>query len=334
MAENSKIEWTDATWNPTVGCSVLSPGCTNCYAMRLAGRLELMGSAIYRGHTTKTKVGYVWNGKVGASNHGQMIKPFSWKRPRRVFVNSMSDLFHEDMPEDVIDRVFAVMALCPQHTFQVLTKRSARMLQYMTERWQPTTAQRIDFGDGNVLDIPAGTSGETRHDQVIQACEEFVQEFKLADQNNEDHWVDGSLKATRFAWPLPNVWLGVSVEDQKRADERIPDLMATPAAIRFLSCEPLLGPLSLTREWGAYQDGNDSPIRKRWLNGIDWIIAGGESGPGHRSMETDWARSLRDQCAEAGVAFFMKQMAGKAAIPADLLLREFPVWAVERSAGL
>jgi protein gp37 len=254
-----------------------------------------------------------------------------WKRPRRIFVCAHGDLFHESVPDAWIDRIFAVMALAPQHTFQVLTKRSARMLQYMTELWQPTTAQRIDFGDGDVLDIPAATSGETRHDQVIQACEEFIGKFRLADQNNEDHWVDGSLKATRFAWPLPNVWLGVSVEDQTRADERIPDLLATPAAIRFLSCEPLLGPVDVA--WalghpieiaaGFLRRGHFSPGLET-LRRLDWAIVGGESGPGHRLMDADWARSLRDQCAEAGVAFFMKQMAGKGTIPADLLSREFP----------
>lgn len=306
MGDGTGIEWTDATWNPTVGCSLVSPGCTNCYAMRLAGRLEAMGSAIYRGHTIRTKAGHVWNGKVSASNYGQVIKPLSWKRPRRIFVNSMSDLFHEDMPDELIDRVFAVMALAPWHTFQVLTKRSERMQRYMTERWQPTKAQRIDFGGGDVLDIPAATSGETRHDQVIQACEEFIQKFNLADQNNEDHWVDGSLKATRFAWPLPNLWLGVSVEDQARLG-RINDLADTPAARRFISFEPLL----------EYLGDVD-------LSGIDMAIVGGESGPGHRFMEADWARSLRDQCRGQGVRFFMKQMSGKGTIPADLMIREFP----------
>jgi protein gp37 len=131
MAENSDIEWCDSTWNPVVGCSVTSPGCTNCYAMKLAGRLAAMGSPIYAGHTIKTKAGYVWNGKVSASNHGQMIKPLSWKKPRRIFVNSMSDLFHDDTPEDLILDVFTIMAIAEQHTFQVLTKRSERMRDFM-----------------------------------------------------------------------------------------------------------------------------------------------------------------------------------------------------------
>lgn len=288
MAENTGIEWTNATWNPTVGCSVLSAGCTNCYAMRMAGRLEMMGSEIYRGHTIKTKAGHVWNGKVGASNHGQMIKPLSWKTPRRIFVNSMSDLFHEDMPEDVIDQVFAVMALCPQHTFQVLTKRSARMLEYMSDR------------------------------DVVRR---WVDHAPARPANPNVQWQR----------PLRNVWLGVSVEDQTRADERIPHLLATPAAIRFLSCEPLLGSVNIA--WalghpieiaaGFLKRGHFSPGMET-LRHLDWAIVGGESGPKHRPMKAEWARLLRDQCANAGVAFFFKQMAGRSVIPDDLLIREFP----------
>lgn len=252
----SKIEWTNWSWNPTVGCSVTSPGCTNCYAMRMAGRLEAMGSPIYRGHTIKTKTGYVWNGNVGASNHGQMIKPLSWKKPRRIFVNSMSDLFHEDMPDDVIDQVFAVMALCQQHTFQVLTKRSARMREYLSAREIQNRWMRV---------APPKTA-------------------------NPD---------VRWKTPLPNVWLGVSVEDQDRANERIPDLIETPARIKFLSCEPLLGPLSF-KDVPGFNRVNLSLWN--W-----WVITGGESGPNARPSNPQWFRDIGAQCEVAGVPWFHKQ---------------------------
>jgi protein gp37 len=298
MAEHSTIEWTDATWNPITGCTVLSPGCTNCYAMKEAGG-RLRSHPSRKGLTRPSKAGPVWTGEV-RFNEDWIDQPLRWKRPRLIFVCAHGDLFHESVPDVWIDRVFAVMALAPRHTFQVLTKRSARMRQYMLERWQPTKAQRIDFGAGDVLDIPAATSGETRRDQIARACEEFIQKFNLADQNNEAHWTsEGSLKATRFAWPLPNVWLGVSVEDQQRADERIPDLLATPAAVRFLSCEPLLGPIRF-KDVPGFNRVNLS------LWGW-WVIAGGESKAGARPSHPDWFRSLRDQCAVAGVPFFFKQ---------------------------
>src|SRR6185312_16956712 len=136
------IEWSENVWNPVIGCSVTSPGCQRCYAMRMAGRLEAMGSPIYRGRTIKTKAGFVWNGKVSASNWGQMTAPLRWKKPRRIFVNSMSDLFHEDMQVDVIDQVFAVMAMCPQHTFQLLTKRADGMRDYMLDQSSERASSR------------------------------------------------------------------------------------------------------------------------------------------------------------------------------------------------
>lgn len=243
----TSIEWTDAVWNPTVGCSVLSPGCTNCYAMRMAGRLEAMGNAIYRGHTIKTKAGHVWNGKVGASNHRQMIAPLPWKKPRRVFVNSMSDLFHEDMPDEVIDQVFAVMALCPQHTFQVLTKRSGRMREYLSDR-------------GAIL--------------------RWIHAAPPKAANPDVRWRN----------PLPNVHLGVSVEDRERAT-RIDDLRGTPAVIRFLSLEPLLDSMEGVR-----------------FTGIDQVIVGGESGPGARPNWVPNVRAIVRQCREDGAAPFVKQL--------------------------
>lgn len=275
MAENSLIEWTDATWNPVTGCSVVSPGCTNCYAMRLAGT-RLQHHPSRAGLTRYTKAGPVWNGQVRL-NKDWLTQPLSWTRPRLIFVCAHADLFHEAVPDEWIDRVFAVMALAPQHTFQVLTKRSARMMAYMTSDWSLRVYGAIE-GD------PAGAA----------AC----------------GWLASSA-------PLPNVWLGVSAEDQRRADERVPDLLATPAAVRFFSAEPLLGSLDLVNT--PFYDTPSSVSGRGYLRSVgapadfihppklDWIIVGGESGPGARPMHPDWARSLRDQCAAADVPFHFKQ---------------------------
>ena len=250
MGDGTRIEWTDATWNPITGCSVVSPGCTNCYAMRLAGT-RLRHHPTRAGLTTDSKAGPVWNGKV-RFNEPALLQPLQWKRPRMIFVCAHGDLFHEAVPDEWIDQVFAVMALCPQHTFQVLTKRAERMRGYMHS-----------------------LSGRS--------------------------WVVIAGRARWSAMPtiLPNVWLGVSAEDQARAQERIPDLVGTPAAKRFVSCEPLLGPI----------DMETIDIGDSWGPGatLDWVIVGGESGKGARPMHSDWARSLRDQCAAAGVPFFFKQ---------------------------
>ena len=323
MAETSSIEWTDATWNPITGCSVVSPGCTNCYAMKLAGtRLRSLPSR--KGLTVETKAGPVWNGKVRL-NEEWLTQPLKWRRPRKIFVCAHGDLFAESVPDEWIDRVFAVMALAPQHTFQVLTKRAARMREWFEERWQPTPAQRIGFPGLPAFDVPAQAEGDDRHERVYQAAGEFLDLDTVSDR----FWnPDGSRKWP--GWPLPNVWLGVSAEDQRRADERVPDLLATPAVVRFVSAEPLLGPIDF--EAMPFADGDP---RHRWsaLTGqaimhatgedgrpnftvrmteaikpcLDWVIVGGESGPGARPMHPDWARQIRDACAAAGVAFHFKQ---------------------------
>lgn len=270
----SAIEWTERSWNPIVGCTIKSPGCTHCYAMRMAGRLQAMGHASYQGLTQKSKAGAVWTGKL-ALNEKALLAPLKRQKPTVYFVNSMGDLFHEDCPDEWIDRVFAVMALCPQHIFQVLTKRSARMREHL----QRPQHKRV-----------AGHVGRIRRN--------FADEGKYLPFIGEPDILD-------------NVWLGVSVEDQKRADERIPDLLATPAAIRFLSCEPLLGPVDLTclRDDGeTFIDAlSRNPGMTDAQGPVDWVIAGGESGPKSRPMHPDWARGLRDQCAAAGVPFFFKQ---------------------------
>ncbi|MDZ5448894.1 phage Gp37/Gp68 family protein [Labrys sp. ZIDIC5] len=266
MGDSTKIEWTDATWNPVVGCTIVSPGCTNCYAMKQAARL-LDGNpkaSHYAGTTRKVNGQAVWTGKVALAPEHILTQPLRWKRPRKIFVNSMADLFHEDVPDEWINRVFAVMALAPQHTFQVLTKRSARMNQFLANEYGALP--------GRIFPYWAKT-----------AVEQFGTGFK------EPQPLD---------MPLPNVWLGVSAEDQKRADERLPDLRSTPAAIRFVSFEPLLG-----------------PIENIDFTGIHWAIVGGESGHGARPMHPTWERSIRLQCADAHVAYLGKQWGQWAHMP-------------------
>lgn len=245
MSGKSDIQWTDATWNPVTGCTKVSPGCAHCYAERITERLHGPGSF-----------------EEIVLHPDRLEYPLHWRKPRRVFVNSMSDLFHNDVPYDFIIKVFGVMQKCPQHTFQVLTKRATGMYD------------------------------------VVRAI--------------------GRLDQFSSAWPLPNVWLGVSVENQHFANERIPLLLRTPAAVRFISAEPLLGPVCLTdvKETMLPKMEGDNHIHidatERVVpSHIDWVICGGESGTDARAMQLSWARSLRDQCKSAGVAFFMKQLGSR-----------------------
>ncbi len=263
MADHTHIEWTDATWNPVTGCSVVSPGCTNCYAMKLAGT-RLKHHPSRAGLTVDTKAGPVWNGMVRL-NEQWLDQPLRWKRPRMIFVCAHGDLFHEDVPDEWIDRIFAVMAEAHWHTFQVLTKRSARARAYLST-W--ATRERI---------------GEAQHHEHGDNC---------AYTN----------VACDAIWPLNNVWLGVSAEDQQRADDRVPDLLETPAAVRFVSAEPLLGPIELR----DIHDGVDCLGRRTGAR-LDWVIVGGESGRRARPTHPDWVRNIRDACAAAGTAFFFKQ---------------------------
>jgi len=314
MADNSLIEWTDATWNPVTGCSVVSPGCTNCYAMKLAGG-RLRHHPTRTGLTVETKAGPVWNGQV-RFNETQLLEPLRWARPRMIFVCAHGDLFHESVPDEWIDRVFAVMALCPQHTFQVLTKRPERMRTYLDD---PVADRRIH-----------GLACDMVLDQQLRVV--------LIHDRELEHRAPPGRRIYLDLWPLPNVWLGTSVEDQRRADERIPHLLQTPAAVRFVSAEPLLGPMDLTvlrpapearlfgfeflnalhGVWGREPDNNDPDLLEglppeRRLR-VDWVIVGGESGAGARAMHPNWARSLRDQCAAAAVPFFFKQWGGWAPV--------------------
>lgn len=250
MADNTLIEWADATVNAVNGCSVVSPGCTNCYAMRLAGtRMQRHPSRA--GLTQHSKAGPVWTGEVRL-NEKALLQPLRWKRPRRIFWNAHGDLFHPAVPDEWIDRVFAVCALTPQHTHQILTKRPERMREYLAER----------NGMGNA--------------KLCRAINAIPREF------GNRH---GALSL-----PLLNVWLGVSVEDQQRADDRREAFASTPAAIKFVSYEPALSMV----DWTGWEF-------------VDQIIGGGESGPRARPPHPDWFRATRDFCAANDIAYFHKQ---------------------------
>lgn len=267
MADTA-IEWATKVWNPTTGCDRVSPGCDHCYALTMAKRLKGMGSAKYQRDGDPRTSG---PGFAATYHSGALGEPFRWRKPQRCFVNSMSDLFHDAIPDVFIQRVWEVMWRNPQHTFMVLTKRHARMRSLLGAR-------------------------------------SFVGDIET--------WSGGAMP-----WPLPNVWLGVSAEDQRWADIRIPALLDTPAAVRFVSAEPLLGPIDLKLEHSWDPDelcgGCSGVIGIRhepscghepgphW--GIDWVISGGESGPGARPAHPQWFRSLRDQCQAVGVAYLHKQ---------------------------
>lgn len=236
----TKIEWTDETWNPVTGCTPISPGCKNCYAKRMA--LRLAG-----------RYGYPENEPFmpGTYHEDKINLPFEWKKPKKIFVCSMGDLFHEDVPEWQIDEVFKRVLHdgISHHTFQVLTKRADRMAEY---------------------------------------C-------------NQNH-------IQSFLRTFQNVWLGVTVESQ-REDWRINELMKIPAATRFVSVEPMIGPVNLLPPW---------------LRNLDWVVCGGETGPGARDMRPEWAKQLKEECEAVGLPFFMKQMSKKVAIPPYLQGRDFP----------
>lgn len=279
MGDKTEISWCDSTWNPTTGCDKVSPGCDHCYAMTLAPRLQAMERANGRAETGH----YQTDGNPTTSGPGfgyaehpdALDKPLRWTRSRRIFVNSMSDLFHQDATPEFQAQVFAVMALAGQHTFQVLTKRPGVMKSRLSAPWFRSLVTY------NAAQIATGT-----HPVVKPHRNPNAVTWQIAD------------------WPLPNVHVGTSVEDQKRADLRIPQLLATPAVVRFLSCEPLLGPVTLNAvPWVTGQPTPDGEPTDH----LDWVIVGGESGRGARVMDLDWARSLRDQCVAAGVAFHYKQ---------------------------
>ncbi len=293
MGERTGISWCDSTWNCVRGCSRVSEGCRNCYAESVAARFCGPGQA-YEGLADRARKGSKWTGVVRMVPE-HLADPLRWKRPRRIFVNSMSDLFHESLTNEQITAVFGVMAAAPQHSFQVLTKRSRRMREWF--EWV-CSGGRASRGD---------TLGYL-NSRAREAMPQHHRGYVIAKLGHD--------------WPLPNVWIGVSVEDQEAADVRIPDLLETPAAVRFLSCEPLLGPVNLRGVAGEPTD--DEAVRIDALDGtwrtsprdddghpvgarIGWVIVGSESGPRARPCETKWIRWLRDQCTDARVPFFFKQ---------------------------
>lgn len=337
MGDRSKIAWTESTWNPVTGCTKVSQGCANCYAEATAKRMQAASAERYR------------NGFRVTAHPNVLDLPLRWQRPRRVFVNSMSDLFHKDVPVAFIDQVFGIMLACAtlegrEHTFQVLTKRPENMRAYLTReapnmllrRWAEAVDHLVHVRDGDILfsEVVANhTSNAWGPDGTAP----------LPGDPNWSH--------PENLWPLPNVWLGTSVEDQENADRRIPELLATPAAVRLLSCEPLLGEVDLrwlrgnrtladtpppgaTCDWGGCNRPavalrlDPAPDGHGWLpvctshQGIGWVIVGGESGPKARPMEVGWARQLRDQCETAGVAFFMKQLGERLADERGLASRK------------
>jgi protein gp37 len=324
----TKIEWVKngdgtqgKTWNPVTGCTKVSPGCEHCYAERMSKRLA-------------GRCGYPADNPFKVTLHPRRLtEPLHWRKPRTIFVCSMGDLFHDDVPDEFIDQVFAVMALCPQHTFQVLTKRPERMQEYI--------------------------SGAERQEDVCTeiACRAWGWDACRAAENLGGKWIPpqyeedgyGRVEAAGYVdevdipWPLPNVWLGVTAENQEQADKRIPLLLETPAAVKFVSIEPMLGAVDLTTKetcpdcggsgywWTpgrgpAYVNSYGDPPRHKttcetcggnfdypgdgeiatFPDGIHWVICGGETGPGARPIHPDWVRFLRDQCQYAGVPFFFK----------------------------
>lgn len=258
----TQIEWTDVTWNAVVGCSRVSAGCVNCFAERFVHR----GLAPqHRGLTVMRGGRPGWTGEVRLVE-SRLAEPLSWKKPRRVFVNSLPDLFHEGLRFEDIAAIFGVMAACSRHTFQVLTKRPERAREFFA--WL-----------------------DERGNDPVRECSDAM-EVRRVQWTWPELWPD---------WPLPNVWIGTSVEDQATADERIPRLLACPASVRFVSYEPALGPVVFQQLWlTPHTAGGD--------DGIGWIIVGGESGPGARPFDLAWARSVVAQCREAGVACFVKQL--------------------------
>lgn len=308
MGDRTGISWTDATWNPVRGCSRVSEGCRHCYAERVAARFSGPGQP-YEGLATlrraRRRTGptgdltevvpsrSAWTGEVRLVPE-HLADPLRWRKPRRIFVNSMSDLFHEKLSNEQIAAVFGVMAACPQHTFQVLTKRAKRMREWF-EWLRGPSEETFTMRQRGIVAAP----------NTARALDAAFEYLGAAWKPQLDAvWRRESVEAD--PWPLPEIWLGVSVENQDAADERIPELLETPAAVRFLSCEPLLGSVDISE----YFDPCSVPCGEDPWPPLDWVIAGCESGPGARPCAVAWLRSLRDQCAAARVPFFLKQAVG------------------------
>lgn len=265
MSAGSTIEWTETTWNPNTGCDRVSPGCDHCYALSLSARLKAMGQPKYQRDGDPRTSGP----RFGVAMHWDVVdQPLSWRRPQVVFVNSMSDLAHPRVTDEFVAATFAVMAIADHHRFQVLTKRPRRLRSLLAK----------DAFRALVADAVLERDGGRARAEAVRAGDPAV-------------------------WPLRSVWLGVSAEDAVRTRERLPLLAGTPAAIRFVSAEPLLEDIT-----DALHELYDSqPL----LAAMDWMIVGGESGPDHRPVEVGWVRNIRDACLELGVPFFFKQWGGR-----------------------
>jgi protein gp37 len=295
VMDNTKIEWADSTLNPIrargketrkVGwfCEHVTPGCEHCYAEAMNRRL---GTGIDFKRQNRDRVELFLDEKL-------LTTPLRWLKPRRIFWNSMTDTFGDFVPDEFLDRQFAVMAVTPQHTHLLLTKRAKRMREYMTRIARDADSRLAD------------ATRDTLDEETCNAVANYINGWShMPDDGNP-------LDGTKPRWPLPNVWLGCSVEDQRRADERIPELLATPAAKRFISAEPLLGSVNLIGTLTRWQDNphrrSVAPLGKQL---IDWIIVGGESGPGARPFDIAWAQSLIGQCRAARVACFVKQLGAR-----------------------
>ena len=303
----TRIEWAEVVWNPITGCTLISEGCQNCYARRMANRL-------------RGRCGYPADDPFKVTLHKDRLEePLRWKKPRRVFVCSMGDLFHEDVPFEFIASVFGVMANSLQNTYMVLTKRPQRMKEFFD--WLYLSA----------------ASYYARDHRTVSYDDDRINVFIMKIASEYGINLDFMRK-----WPLFNVWLGVTAENQARADERIPILLQMPAAVRFVSVEPMLGPLDIYR-WlrchicsnnGSYYNPNSDEVEECHICSsedpslLDWVICGGETGPGARPVHPDWVRSLRNQCQDAGVPFFFKQWGEWAGIteggvhPGDVCISE------------
>lgn len=273
----SSIEWTEKTWNPLSGCDKISPGCKFCYAIPQAHRLAAMGQQKYKGTTKRQGTSLNWTGLVNLDVKALAI-PLKEKKPTVYFVNSMSDLFHDEVPIEFIADVFAVMYLTPYHTYQLLTKRDARMQSILSDSL---------FESAVIRSV----------DRIFKLYSHYFINDTLGSSP-----IQLSPEQIKAKMPLLNLWLGVSVEDQHN-DKRIENLIKTPAALRWLSCEPLIAPLDLIPQLGY-----PIPGTKEYIPPIDWVVVGGESGTGERrKTNPDWVRSIRNQCRALQIPFFFKQ---------------------------
>ena len=315
MSQKTSIEWTDASWSPIVGCTRKSEGCRNCWSERFLARFGGIAGHKFEGLSRFTSNGPRWSGEVRFAE-AALEDPIRWRAPRKIFVCSTSDLFHEKVPDEWIDRIFAVMALCPQHEFQCLTKRPKRMRAYLSNPDTPGRVAKAADRLSVAKEIAIGRDFSVSGTQVRNIA-------------RGDQWASPG----EMPWPLPQIWVGVSIENQETADERIPLLLQTPAAVRWISYEPALGEINIRSWLHPASDTN-----------ISWLVCGGESGPGARPCDRRWIYNVMDQCKTVSIPIFIKQLGAKSHIdgtgnflkikdpkggnmrewPADLRVRQWP----------